>query len=50
MVFATILPFCNYLKEMGISKEQIMKMAKNISKVYEINEEFVNAIKETIEA
>ena len=44
MIFATILPFCNYLKEMDISKEQLIKMVQNLSKEYELNEEFVNII------
>ena len=50
MIFATILPFCNYLKEMDISKEQLIKMVQNLSKEYELNEEFVNIINQSIEA
>ena len=50
MIFATVLPFCNYLKEMDISKEQVIKMVQNLSKEYELNEEFVNIINQSIEA
>ncbi len=36
IVFATILPFCNYMSEFGVSKESLLKINDSICKQYQL--------------
>ena len=49
MIFATVLPFANYFKEIGLNKEQLLQIIEGISDEYKLNEENMNNIKAIIE-
>lgn len=44
IVFGTILPFCNFLKEMEISKDELNKIIEGLAHDYNLNDEFKNNI------
>ena len=44
VVFATILPFINFLKEMDVNKDKLSEIIKGLSEEYNLGEEFINNI------
>ena len=44
VVFATILPFINFLKEMDVNKDKLSEIIKGLSEEYNLGEKFINNI------
>ena len=50
IVFATMLPFCNYMIEFGVKKDKLLEINESIYKQYGLGEDLINNINMIIES
>ena len=50
IIFATMLPFCNYMLEFGIEKDKLLEINESIYKKYELKEYLIKNINMIIES
>ena len=50
IIFATMLPFCNYMLEFGIEKDKLLEINESIYKKYELKEDLIKNINMIIES